>query len=111
MIVSSLVGMKERQKASLRCDYSPELARVSTRPLPAVGSPWWETGVALSADLLVTVVLGSEDLERWLDDTSTETGAGKVRQKRGKSVLGNWADGVAGAGGYGWQCEQRLHRV
>ena len=59
--------------------------------LSAVGSTGWETGlyiglvprsnrmisgityVALSADHLVAVELGGKSLERWLDDTTTET--------------------------------------
>ena len=59
--------------------------------LSAVGRTGWETGlyvrlvprsnvtfpgityVALSADHLVAVELGGESLERWLDDTTTET--------------------------------------
>lgn len=74
---------------------------MTASPLPAVGGPWWETGVALSADLLVTVVLGCEDLERWLDDSSTETvrvgGKSKYRQCW---VIGWWLDiAEGGAGG------------
>jgi len=41
--------------------------------LSAVGGTRWETGVALAADHLVTVVFGGEGLERWLDQTTTET--------------------------------------
>jgi len=41
--------------------------------LSAVGSTGRETGVALSADHLVAVELGSKGLERWLNDTTTET--------------------------------------
>ena len=33
----------------------------------------WEAGVALSADHLLAVELGGKGLERWLDDTTTET--------------------------------------
>jgi hypothetical protein len=39
----------------------------------AVDSPRWQTCVALAADHLIAVVLGSERLERRLDDTATET--------------------------------------
>jgi len=41
--------------------------------LAAVGRPRRETGVALSADHLLAVVLGGKGLERWLDDTTTQT--------------------------------------
>ena len=41
--------------------------------LTAVGGTRRETGVALAADLFVTVVLASKNLERGLDDTTTET--------------------------------------
>lgn len=50
-----------------------ELVGVSALLLAAVGRSGRETGVALSADHLVAVVLGGEGLERWLDDTTTET--------------------------------------
>jgi hypothetical protein len=46
---------------------------VSTLALTAVGGTWWETGVALAANHLVAVVLGGKGLERWLNDTTTET--------------------------------------
>jgi hypothetical protein len=39
----------------------------------AVDSPRWQACVALAADHLVAVVLGSERLERRLDDATTET--------------------------------------
>ena len=39
----------------------------------AVGGTGRKTGVALAADLLVAVVLRGEDLERGLNDTTTET--------------------------------------
>lgn len=50
-----------------------DLGRVATLPLSAVGGTGRETGVALSADLLLTVVLRSKGLERGLDDTTSET--------------------------------------
>lgn len=37
--------------------------------LSAVAGTWWETSIALSADLLVAVVLLGELTERWLDDS------------------------------------------
>lgn len=46
---------------------------MTTLLLSAVGGTWGETGVALAADHLVTVVLAGEGLERWLDQTTTET--------------------------------------
>lgn len=51
-------------------DDAPELRGVSARSLSAVGSTRGESGVALSADLLVAVRLGGKDLERGLNDTS-----------------------------------------
>lgn len=50
-----------------------ELVGVSALLLSAVGSTGRETGVALSADHLFAVELGGKGLERWLDDTTTET--------------------------------------
>ena len=35
---------------------------MSTRAFPAVGGTRWETGVALSANLLLAVVFGGQDL-------------------------------------------------
>jgi len=46
---------------------------VSAFLLSAVGRTGWETGIALSADHLVTIELGGKSLERWLDNTTTET--------------------------------------
>lgn len=46
-----------------------------TGPFPAVRGTWWETSVALSANLLVAVVFAGQNLQRWLDDASTETTA------------------------------------
>jgi len=46
---------------------------VTTLLLAAVSGSRWETGVALSADHLFAVVLGGQSLERWLDDTTSET--------------------------------------
>ena len=46
---------------------------MSTCPLAAVGGTRRETGVALAADLLVAVVLGRQDLQRRLNETTTET--------------------------------------
>lgn len=50
-----------------------ELVGVSTLLLTAVGGSRWQTGVALSADHLLAVVLGGKSLEGGLDDTATET--------------------------------------
>jgi len=41
--------------------------------LSAVGGSRWQTGVALSADHLIAVVLGGQGLERRLDDTTSES--------------------------------------
>ena len=46
---------------------------MSATAFAAVGSTGREAGVAFTADLLVTVVFGSEHLQRGLDDASTET--------------------------------------
>jgi len=46
---------------------------VTTAPLSAVRSTRGESGVALSADLLVTVRLGGKGLEGRLDDSSSES--------------------------------------
>jgi hypothetical protein len=50
-----------------------ELVGVTALLLSAVGSTGRETGVALSADHLLAVVLGGQGLERRFDDTTTET--------------------------------------
>ncbi|GAO45925.1 hypothetical protein G7K_0171-t1 [Saitoella complicata NRRL Y-17804] len=50
-----------------------ELGGVTTSLLAAVGGTGRETGVALAADHLVAVVLGSQSLKRGLNDTTTET--------------------------------------
>jgi len=50
-----------------------QLVGVTALLLAAVGGSWWKAGVALSADHFVAVVLGGEGLERWLNDTTTET--------------------------------------
>lgn len=42
-------------------------------PLTAVGGTRGETSIALAADGLLAVVLGSKSLERGLNDTTTET--------------------------------------
>jgi hypothetical protein len=55
------------------CHYSrAELGRVTTGALAAVCCTGREAGVALAADLLVAVVLGCKDLERGLDDATTQ---------------------------------------
>jgi ribose/xylose/arabinose/galactoside ABC-type transport system permease subunit len=46
---------------------------VSTLLLAAVGGSGWQTGIALSADHLLAVVLGGKSLEGGFDDTATET--------------------------------------
>jgi hypothetical protein len=46
---------------------------VPTGTFPTVGGARGETSVTLATDLLVAVVLGSQDLERRLDDTTAET--------------------------------------
>ena len=50
-----------------------QLVGVAALLLAAVGGTWRKAGVALSADHLLAVVLGGEGLERWLNDTTTET--------------------------------------
>lgn len=50
-----------------------EFAGVTTLLFAAVGGTEGKTGVALAADLLVTVVLGSQNSQRRLDDTTTKT--------------------------------------
>lgn len=42
------------------------------RGLYAIGSAWWETSVALAANILVAVILRGKGLERGFDDTTTE---------------------------------------
>ena len=46
---------------------------MSAGAFPAVGGTRGETGVALAADLLFAVVFGGQDLQRGLNDTTTET--------------------------------------
>jgi len=50
----------------------PEEGAVSALPLPAVGGPGVEPAVALPTDLLVAPVLGGQDLQRGLDDTTPQ---------------------------------------
>ena len=45
---------------------------MAARFLPAVGGPGVEPGVAAPADLLVAVVLLSQDTQRRLDDSSSQ---------------------------------------
>ena len=54
-------------------DARAELGGVTAPALPAVGRTGWKASVTLAANLLVTVVLGSEHLQRWLNDATTET--------------------------------------
>jgi hypothetical protein len=49
------------------------LVGVTTLSLTAVGSTRRKTSVALAADHLFAVVLGSQGLQRRFDDTTTET--------------------------------------
>ena len=51
---------------------STELRAVTALALAAVGGTRRETGVALTADLLVAVVLARKHLERRLNDTTTQ---------------------------------------
>jgi len=41
--------------------------------LTAVSGTLWKTSVTLTADHLITVVLGSKNLKRWFNDTTTKT--------------------------------------
>lgn len=50
-----------------------ELVGVTALLLAAVGGTRGKAGVALAADHLLAVVLGSQGLERGLNDTTTET--------------------------------------
>lgn len=54
---------------------------MSTGALPAVGGTRWEARVALAADLLIAVVFGGENLERGLNDTTTETSSNTSRPR------------------------------
>lgn len=46
---------------------------MTTLLLSAVSGSWRESGIALSADHLVAVVLSGQNLEGWLNSTTTET--------------------------------------
>ena len=50
-----------------------ELVGVTALLLSAVSSSWGKSGVALSANHLVAVVLSGQNLERWLNSTTTKT--------------------------------------
>jgi hypothetical protein len=50
-----------------------QLVGVTTLSLTTVGSSWWQSSVTLSADGLLTVVLGSKSLQRWLNDTTSQS--------------------------------------
>ena len=49
-----------------------ELAGVAALLLSAVYCSWVESGIALTADHLVAVVLLSQHTERWFNDTTTK---------------------------------------
>ena len=61
------MGEGERRLLQLLLD--AEIVRVSALLLSAVAGTWWETSIALSADLLVAVVLLGKLTKRWLDDS------------------------------------------
>merc|ERR1711912_57679 len=50
-----------------------KIVGVTALALSAVLGSWVESSVALSADELIAVVLLSEDLERWLNNTASES--------------------------------------
>jgi len=45
---------------------------MSTLSFSTVGCPWAESSIAPPADKLIAVVLLSEKLQRWLDDTASQ---------------------------------------
>ena len=49
-----------------------ELVGMTALLLSAVGGSWWESGVTLSANHLLAVELSGQNLERWLNGTTTE---------------------------------------
>ena len=49
-----------------------KLVGVTALLLSAVGSSGWESGIALSADHLIAVVLSSKHLQRGLDSSTTQ---------------------------------------
>jgi hypothetical protein len=85
---------------------------VSALLLSAVGGSRRKSGVALSADGLLTVVLGGKSLERGLDDTSSESQNEMesgllldVVVRKGSAVLEltKICTGLVGEGGGGWR--------
>ncbi|KAH3664114.1 hypothetical protein OGAPHI_004828 [Ogataea philodendri] len=50
-----------------------QLVGVTALSLSAVGGSWWESSVTLSANGLLTVVFGSQSLEGWLNDTTSQS--------------------------------------
>ena len=46
---------------------------MTTLSLSAVSCSWWQSSVTLTADRLVTVVLRSQSLQRWLNDTTSQS--------------------------------------
>eukprot|EP00344_Euplotes_crassus_P007962 CAMPEP_0196996160 /NCGR_PEP_ID=MMETSP1380-20130617/2118_1 /TAXON_ID=5936 /ORGANISM="Euplotes crassus, Strain CT5" /LENGTH=78 /DNA_ID=CAMNT_0042412047 /DNA_START=38 /DNA_END=271 /DNA_ORIENTATION=+ len=57
---------------SLELLLGPEVVGVATLLLAAVGGAGGEAGIALSADHLIAVVLGGQDLEGGLNHTTAE---------------------------------------
>ena len=59
--------------SSLHLLLGADVTVVATLALSAVGRLCRESGIALAADHLVAVVLGGEDTQRGLDDSSSQT--------------------------------------
>ena len=60
---------------------------MTTRSLAAVRSTGWKAGVTLATDLLVAVIFGGKDFQRWLNDPASETaGKGMVSLDRRRRV-------------------------
>ena len=46
---------------------------MTTLSLSTVGSSWWQSSVTLTANRLFTVVLGSQGLQGWFNDTTSQS--------------------------------------
>ncbi len=60
---------------------------MSALSLSAVGGLWWESGVALSADHLIALVLSGESSECWVDLLGTHTTTSKSEDQMEGGLL------------------------
>ena len=64
-----------------------EIREVTTLSLSAVGSLWWKSGVALSADHLIALVLSGEGSKSWVDLLGSHTTSSKSEHQMESGLL------------------------